>query len=321
MKIDEQRRRIIANAMLEQSYLNIVANSQFNAPSYPGTHGLIGADYSKDRSKLILLSNGVSGTTPTNQKRLYCYTNSNPIGIAESASDLTYLGLSNDLVFEISGVRQQIGIGIHWDSDLGKIWLRHTTNAAMISEYTFDFTTLTATYVQSKVLSGDFSSGNFYFNPTYTKLFVSSGTTTFQEYTLSTAGDISTATLTSAVTGVQFTNFPIFFEMGTSAIFSFYNIGSGQSDLRKTQLSTPYDINTFIVAGYVQPFYRSAVSGYRVTATLPIIASIGLKKINYFSGAISSGGRIGVGTFDDPLDFEGLGSGNGGVKVGGTLVT
>lgn len=304
-------------SFLKKSFLNIVPNSQFN---FSGSVGNTLNGVSKNSTGSIFLVLGISagGTVPPSQGRVYVYNNAGTDGIIEKTSDLTYLGMSNELNFEIGGVRQLLQPGFFWNTSLGKVWV---TNGQTIAEYNINLTTLTATYVQQKLLMYSFSGGCFYFSPDGLMLFASNNTRV-TKYTLSVSFDISTATTSTTSTTGTFGSSPIFYADGKFAIFTQYRGGSGQSSIAKRNFSTPYDYMSLLSGyGYVQQFVKTGVAGYSSSAFLPIFLSNSLKRMNYFNVTSANGGRIGIGTFDIPASFIGNGNDLGGVKVGSTIIT
>lgn len=302
--------------ILNKSFLNIVPNSQFNFPSFGG-NSINGIQKNSTGSIFLVLGGGTGGTTPPSQARIYAYSNAGGDGIIEKQADLSYLGSSNELNFEVGGVRQILSSCLVWNVPLGKAWVNNGTS---IAEFDLNLTTLTASFVKYKTLTYAFTSGAFYFSPDGTMLFASNQTR-YTKYILSVPFDISTAVLSISINSTGFTSPPVFYGNGYFAISTVYRGGSGQAAIQKRNFSVPYDYTTLLSGyGYIQQFIKTGVIGFTASPTTPIFLSNSLKRANYFSSISSSGGRIGLGTFDIPASFVGNGNDLGGVKVGSTIV-
>src|SRR5690606_17962358 len=115
--------------------------------------------------------------------------------------------------------------------------------------------------------------------------------------------------------GLTFSSPPFFYSNGGYGIYLSY--GGGGANINKRQFSTPFDFTSVeLGTGYRQGIRRGAYqSELRLTAQLPIFFSEDLRKMNYFDNGTSAGGRIGIGYFDIPANFRGLGNELGGVRL------
>lgn len=317
----QQRRRLFM-ADDDKSFFNVVPASQFNPPEWTGQRGnLMGVQMTNDKTKVLMMQNGVTETTPSFQKRIRIYENSNPNGIIESATDLKYVGQTAEFNFEVGGVRQQPTYGFLYNEDLGKIWV--ILGNGTVAEWDFDIDTNTQSFVKYVTLPYTLHNGSIYFSADGTQLYTSnnSATVTIVRYDLSTPFDISTYSVSqtrewSSDDGLTFTSPPFFYSAGGYGIYLSFHTGGGVN-INKRQFSTPFDFTSVeLGSGYRQAIYRSGVGGMRVTAQLPIFFSQDLRKMNYFSNGTGAwGGRIGVGYFDIPANFRGLGNELGGVRL------
>jgi hypothetical protein len=306
----------------DTSYFNVVPASQFNPPSWISNQGnLRGVQFNNDRTKVLLMQHGSGSTTPTLQKTIRIYENSNPNGIIESALDLTYIAQTSEFNFEVGGVRQQLGTGFLYNEDLGKVWVLGNSSD-IIAEWDFDIDTNTQSFVQYVTLPYSFES--FYFSSEGTELYTSRNAptgVTIVRYDLSTPFDISTYSVSqtrswSSQNGLTFTSPPFFYSNGGYGIYlSYYK---GGANINKRQFSTPFDFTSIeFGTGYRQAIRRTAYENdIRLYAQLPIFFSEDLRKMNYFNNNnTSAGGRIGIGYFDIPANFIGLGDELGGVRL------
>lgn len=321
----QQRRRLLM-ADTDTSYFNVVPDSQFNPPDWGNTQGnLMGVQMTNDKTKVLLMQNGNSGSSPELQKRIRIYSNSNPNGIIESALDLEYIAQTAEFNFEISGVRQQLGSGFLYNEDLGKIWVIVTGTSGIVAEWDFDIDTNTQSFVQYVTLPYSLSGGSLYFSADGTELYTSntSAGVSIVKYDLSTEFDISTYSVSetrtwSSADGLAFNSPPFFYSAGGYGIYLSNYGGSGQANINKRQFSTPFDFTSIeLGSGYRQGIRRTGIdyTGMRLIAQLPIFFSQDLRKMNYFNNGTQAGGRIGIGYFDIPANFRGLGNELGGVRL------
>lgn len=319
-----QQRRRLFGADIDTSYFNVVPTSQFNPPGWGSGQGnLMGVQMTKDKTKVLMMQNGQTSTDF--QKRIRIYANENPNGIIESALDLTYVGQTAEFNFEVGGVRQQLTSGFLYNEDLGKIWVLSSDNYAIVAEWNFDISTNTQTFVQYVTLPYILQGGSFYFSTAGTEFYTSRNAptgVTIVRYDLSTPFDISTYSISAtrnwgSADGLTFASPPFFYSNGGYGIYLSYYGGSGQANINKRQFSTPFDFTSVeLGTGYRQAIRRDGYnSQIRLIAQLPIFFSQDLRKMNYFNNASSAGGRIGVGYFDIPANFKGLGNELGGVRL------
>lgn len=323
--LSNRRKHLISRD--QKSFFNVVPASQFDPPSWATNSqgGLMGVQFNNDRTKVLMMQAGSSSTTPTFQRRIRIYENSNPNGIIESTSDLTYIGQTAEFNFEISGVRQQLDSWFLYDEDLGKIWVHVGGNYAVVAEWDFDITTNTESFVQYVTLPYSLLAGSFYFSADGTHFYTSRSAptgVTIVKYTLSTPFDISTYTVSqtrewSSVNGLIFSSPPFFYNNGGYGIYLSYYGGSGQLNINKRQFSEPFDFTSVeLGSGYRQAIRRiSYENDIRLYGQLPIFFSEDLRKMNYFNNASVVGGRIGLGYFDIPANFRGNGNQQGGVRI------
>lgn len=319
------RRRLLMNSTAK-SYFNVVSGGQFNPPDWFGSQGnLMGVQFNNDRTKVLMMQSGSDSTTPTQQRRIRIYENSNPNGIIESASDLTYIGQTAEFNFEVSGVRQQLDYGFLYNEDLGKIWVKSITNDFVVAEWDYDIDTNTQSFVQYVTLPYSLLGGSFYFSADGTEFYTSRNAAsgvTIVKYTLSTPFDISTYSVTTTRSwnsndGLTFSSPPIFYNNGGYGVYLSYYGGSGQVNINKRQFSTPFDFTSVeLGTGYRQAIRRTGYTNQIILyGQLPIFFSEDLRKMNFFNNGSSAGGRIGVGYFDIPANFRGNGNEQGGVRI------
>lgn len=325
--IQNSRREMFFND--NKSFLNIVPASQFNPPSFSSNAN--GFQINEERTIVLIMQVGNAGTTPQLQKKISVYNLTSSNGIINNASELSFIGTTNELNFEISGNRKQLPIGFYWDSLNSKIYVRGTGDSianATIAEFDFNLATLTATFLRYKTLDIQFQSGNFYFSENKARIFVcnAGGSNSYAEYALSIPGNISTATLVkikSLDSQNCFAAAPVFYANGGYGFFITRTAIAGETNIVKRQFSVPYDYDTIITdSGYSQAFKRPSygTGNFYSDSLQPIFISKDFRKINYFSASALAGGRIGVATFEIPANFKGNGNGLGGVKVGSIII-
>jgi hypothetical protein len=321
----QHRRRLLMEDN-DTSFFNVVPTSQFNIPSWGETQGaLYGVQMNNDKTKVLMMQNGDDTTTPNFQKRISIYENSNPNGIIESASDLTYIDQTEEFNFEVGGLRQSLQSGFLYNEDLGKIWVVTAGDETIIvGEWNFNIDTNTQSFVQYVTLPYGFKQGSFYFSGDGTSFYTSkhggSGVTIVR-YDLSISFDLSTYSVSQtrewdSYDGLTFASPPFFYSNGGYGIYLSYYSWDG-ANINKRQFSTPFDFTSVeLGTGYHQAIERNAYnSQIRLSAQLPIFFSKDLRKMNYFSINSSAGGAIGVGYFDIPINFRGLGDELGGVRL------
>lgn len=308
MDLIQNRRRALMND--EISFLNIVTAKEFSLPSFPATP-IIDVQKNENGSIILVLNDGSPSADPllNRRKRIYAYSNSNSSGICESASDLTFLGVSNVLNFDFAGTNMQLS-SLYWNQTLNKLWCLAGVN--LIAEFDFNIGTLTGTFVQA-VTFATWDQGNFYFSLDGLKLFTCNSHTGIV-YNLSTAYDISTK-INSGSTFGTFASKPFFYANGGYAFHSRYIGGSGQWSLFKSKFNTAYDYSNIDASfGYRQPFRKSGF-GFFPNVRASLLFSNDLKKCNYFLA-----NKVGVGVFDISAKFLGNGNNLGGVKLNNTII-
>lgn len=321
------RRRLLLTTGQQKSFFNFVGVSQFNPPIWTnGSQGnLLGMQIIDGGTKALLLSNGGNSTTPTFQLRLRVYSLSSTNGVIEQMTDLSFLGQTGDLRFEISSTLIVPQAGFYYNEDLQKFWIK-TSNR--IIEYDFDISTYTATLVQYITISTTVNNGGFYFTPDGMTLYTSrqASSDNIHKHNLSSYFDIGSITTTTNYTfsdtnGLIFGSRPYFYSDGRFAIYLSYAVGGGyNANINKKAFSTPYDYPSLITSsGYRQAFSKGqsdTTIGIASQATQPIILSNDLLKMNWSSPAptTAGGGRIGIGYFDIPANFKGNGDELGGVR-------
>lgn len=321
----QHRRRLLMQSNTK-SYFNVVSAGQFNPPSWGSQGNLMGVQFNNDRTKVLMMQQGNNSTTPVFQKRIRIYNLSNPNGIIESQSDITYSGTQTaEFNFEISGVRQQLDSGFLYNEDLGKIWVHVGDSSAVVAEWDYDITTNTQSFVQYVTLPYNLLGGSFYFSADGTHFYTSRNATTgvtIVKYTLSTPFNIATYSVTTtqswnSTNGLTFSSPPIFYNNGGYGIYLSYYGGSGQANINKRQLSSPFDFTSVeLSSGYRQAIRRTAYNNDIILyGQLPIFLSEDLRKMNFFNNGSSAGGRIGVGYFNIPANFIGNGNEQGGVRI------
>lgn len=319
MDVIQNQRRWDFGQPEEKSFLNCI--EQFAIPSWTSSQSnLLGVQFSADKTKVMFMQFGNSGTTPDFQKRIRVYENSNPTGMIQATSDLTYIGQTADLTFEIGGVRQQLtSVCFYCNEALGKLWV--LAENIHLAEYDFNLGTLVTSLVQYKTLDYSVSGGMFYFSSDGMKLYTSSNSSSnnFAVYNLSSAFDVSTVVLDSVTTlgvstGDNCSCPPSFYGNGSYAIYLSYYGGSGQVNINKRQFATPYNFLSVILGtGYRQGMRRNAYGNIRTIGQLPIFLSENRLYLNYFNNSTSPQ-RIGFGEFDTTTNFRGNGDELGGVK-------
>lgn len=322
----QHRRRLLMQSNTK-SYFNVVSGGQFSTSDWTSNQGnLMGVQFNNDRTKVLMMQNGSGSTTPTLQKRIRIYNLSNPNGIIESQSDITYSGTQTaEFNFEISGVRQQLDYGFLYSEDLGKIWVHVGGTSAVVAEWDYDIDTNTQSFVQYVTLPYNLTGGSFYFSSDGTHFYTSRNAVsgvTIVKYTLSTPFDIATYSVTTtrswdSSNGLTFSSPPFFYNNGGYGIYMSYYGGSGQVNIDKRQFSEPYDFTSVeLGTGYRQAFRRTAYeSSIRSIAQLPIFFSEDLRNMNFFNNNTAAGGRIGIGYFNIPANFRGDGNEQGGVRI------
>lgn len=327
MDVIQNQRRWDFGQPAEKSFLNCI--EQFAIPSWTSVSGnLLGVQFSADKTKVMFMQNGQSSTTPDFQKRIRVYENSNPTGMIQATSDLTYIGQTPDLTFEVGGVRQQVSSAVcfYCNEALGKLWV--LAGNIHLAEYDFNLSTLATSLVQYKTLDYNVSGGMFYFSGDGMKLYTSNSglSDNFAVYNLSSAFDVSTVVLDSVTTlgiptGDNCSCPPSFYGNGSYAIYLSYYGGSGQVNINKRQFATPYSFLSVISGtGYRQGMRRSGYGNIRTIGQLPIFLSENRLYLNYFNNS-SSPQRIGFGEFDITTNFRGDGDELGGVKdYNGTII-
>lgn len=321
----QHRRRLLMEDN-DTSFFNVVPTSQFDIPDWGETQGaLYGVQMTNDKTKVLMMLGGTAQTAPTYQARIRIYENSNPNGIIESASDLTYVGETEEFNFEVGGVRQLSNVGFLYNEDLGKIWVRPRTPGTtdyhnIIGEWDFNIDTNTQSFVQYVTLP--YTLGSFYFSSDGTQLYTSNNEytgVTIVRYDLSTAFDISTYSVSETRSwniddGLIFTSPPFFYSNGGYGIYlsSYEHVIC----INKRQFATPFDFTSMeLGSGYRQPIDKKAYGEQiSISTSFPIFLSQDLRKMNYF-GTSGAGGLIGIGYFNIPANFKGLGNELGGVRI------
>lgn len=300
------------------SWLNVVPSVQFNPPSYAGGNGnLNDVCYLEMNGYKIYLFLALN--TQDVLIRSWNEVNGGVYqGVIRASNNLNNNGVLGNVSFTHSSVTRTAQ-SIQYVNVGGIDYLYVMSLDGIMARFTFtldlSIPTASVTFVDSFSLSASLSgeAGTYWFSEDGTKIWIiNNGGVQTREFTLSTPFIPSTATLTANETNFRFASRPYFYGNGRYCVGLYRNNDLGTSttfwDLALYECPIIYS-PIGAVLRYRRPMSRNLTqSKLRTHQYLPLFLSDDRKEINWFAAQTTSSnanGRIGVGTFNIPLNFRG----------------